>query len=65
MRRPAFIEIEGKRYFWRDILELRCQQLREWRQAEQPALFELIDDYCLASQRSADGRYSEPTLFER
>ena len=29
MTAPRFIEIDGKRYLWRDILELRKQQLKE------------------------------------
>ena len=28
MSGPKFIEIEGRRYLWRDILELRQQQRR-------------------------------------
>jgi hypothetical protein len=31
MARAAFIEIDGKRYLWRDILELRKQQLKDRR----------------------------------
>jgi hypothetical protein len=65
MSRPAFVEIDGKRYLWRDILEARRAQLAAARRAEQLALFELIGDSCPASQRRADGRYSEPMLFER
>ena len=64
MARVAFIEVDGKRYRWRDILELRKQQLKERRRAEQPALFELIEDSRAPSQRSAAGRYSEPMLFD-
>jgi hypothetical protein len=37
---------------------------RSCRRAEQPALFELIDDSRPPSQRTAGGRYSEPMLFE-
>jgi hypothetical protein len=29
MALPCFIEIDGRRYLWRDILELRKQQLKE------------------------------------
>jgi hypothetical protein len=64
MALPRFIEIDGRRYLWRDIVELRKQQLRERRRAEQPALFELIDDSRPPSQRTAAGRYSEPMLFD-
>lgn len=61
MRR--FVEIEGKRYLWRDILKLRREQRSEERQA-QLTLFELKTDRRPASQGSADGRYREPTLFK-
>ena len=33
--------------------------------AEQPPLFELLEDCRPASERSAAGRYSEPSLFSR
>ena len=65
MRRSAFVEIDGKRYRWRDILEARRAQLAAERGEQQPALFELIDDCRPASQRTATGRYSEPMLFEQ
>jgi hypothetical protein len=65
MSRRAFVEIDGKRYRWRDILEARRVQLAAERREQQPALFELIDDCRPASQRSAAGRYSEPMLFEQ
>ena len=61
MRR--FVEIDGRRYLWRDILQLRRQQREEERE-RQLALFELTDDRQPASQSSADGRYSEPALFK-
>jgi hypothetical protein len=62
MRRPAFIEIDGKLHCWRDLVDRRREQLRAYA-AAQPALFELIDDSCPRSQRTADGR--EPVLFDR
>ncbi len=61
MRR--FVEIEGKRYLWREILKLRREQRNEEQRA-QLVLFELKEDRRPASQSSADGRYSEPTLFK-
>jgi hypothetical protein len=62
---PRMIEIDGKRYLWRDIVQLRRAQLVAVRQAEQPALFELIEDCRPPSQCTAAGRYSEPMLFDR
>jgi hypothetical protein len=43
----------------------RRAQIAAVSRAEQLALFELIDDCRPASQRRADGRYSEPMLFEQ
>jgi hypothetical protein len=57
--------IEGRAYSWRAILELRREQLEAWKAArpEQPALFDLKDDRRPESERSAAGRYREPTLM--
>lgn len=60
MRR--FVEIDGRRYLWRDLLKLRREQ-KELGPEKQLTLFELQTDSRPASQASADGRYSEPTLF--
>ena len=58
-----FIEIDGKRYLWRDLLQLRREQKKAFAQAQQPALFELKDDRRPEADRSASGRYREPLLF--
>jgi hypothetical protein len=58
-----FLDIEGKRYSWRDILTMRREQKKAQRQP-QLTLFELRDDARPQSQATADGRYQEPTLFE-
>ena len=60
---PKSIEIDGKRYSWRDILKLRREQKKEARKA-QLLLFDLKTDVRPASQQSVDGRYQEPTLFK-
>jgi hypothetical protein len=57
-----YIDIGGKRYAWRDILELRRKQRRT--ALPQPTLFELKEDARPATQRNAAGRYAEPTLFD-
>jgi hypothetical protein len=57
------VEIDGKRYLWRDILKARKEQVKAARQP-QPALFELKDDSRPPSQTTAAGRFAEPTLFE-
>ncbi|MGH6817143.1 MAG: hypothetical protein ACREC1_00040 [Methylovirgula sp.] len=61
MRR--YIEIDGKRYLWRDILKLRREQ-RDVERKTQLVLFELQTDSRVASQKYADGRYREPILFK-
>jgi hypothetical protein len=58
-----FIEIDGKRYVWRSIVNLRRQQLEAFRKAHQPALFELKEDHQPATERTAASRYLEPSLF--
>jgi hypothetical protein len=59
----GFIDIDGKRHAWKDILRLRREQLEAQRREQQPTLFELRDDSRPASQQTAAGRYKEPTLF--
>jgi hypothetical protein len=59
------ILIDGRPHLWADILRQRREQLAASRHAGQPALFEPIDDHRPASQMTAAGRYSEPSLFER
>jgi hypothetical protein len=59
-----FIEIDGKRYAWKEILHLRREQSKTDRQTQQLTLFELRDDCRPASQQTADGRYQQPALFK-
>lgn len=61
MRR--YIEIDGKRHLWRDVLRLRREQKNTERR-NQLVLFEMKDDKRPVSQASADGRYREPMLFK-
>ena len=60
---PKFIVIDGKRFAWRDLLQRRREQLVAAAKVEQPFPFELKEDHGPASQRSAAGRYREPSLF--
>jgi hypothetical protein len=64
MRSSRFIEIDGKRYLWRDLLQLRREQKKAHVYAQQPVLFELKEDTRPVSQRTAAGRYLEPSLFQ-
>jgi hypothetical protein len=60
---PRFIVIDGKHHLWRDVLKLRREQVQAMANAKQPALFELIDDARPPAERTAAGRYLEPSLF--
>ena len=63
MTYPTFIEIDGKRVLWREIVQRCREQLKAAAKAVQPALFELKDDTRPACERTAARRYLEPTLF--
>jgi len=62
--KPSIIVIEGKYYRWRDILQLRREQLTVTTKAEQLALFaDLPPDSRPVHERTATGRYLQPSLF--
>jgi hypothetical protein len=65
MKRPDTIIIAGRAYSWRAILEARREQLAAWQAAQpkQQALFEAKEDRRPAAERTAAGRYREPTLL--
>ena len=65
MKAPDRITIEGRAYSWKALLELRRAQIEQWRTAQpkQPALFELKEDSRPEPERTAAGRYQEPTLL--
>jgi len=63
--KPDTIFIDGHAYSWQRICELRRQQLDAWKAAlaRQLALFEMKEDCRPAAERSAAGRYEEPTFL--
>ena len=65
MKAPDTIVIDGRPYSWKRLLELRREQLEAWKAAQprQPVLFELKDDTRPEAERTATGRYLEPTLL--
>ena len=65
MAKPDTLVIDGHAFSWQRICDLRRQQLeaRKVAQMNQPALFELKDDCRPATERTAAGRYAEPTFF--
>jgi hypothetical protein len=66
MRKPDTIIIDGHAFSWRRLCDLRRQQLAEWAEAHpaQPALFEVRDDARPITERTAAGRYFEPSLLD-
>jgi hypothetical protein len=66
MAKPDTIVIDGRGYSWQQLCELRRQQLeaRKAEQARQLALFELRDDCRPQAERTAAGRYLEPSLLD-
>ena len=62
MAAPKFIDIDGRRVAWRNLVQRR-RELLGAAKVEQPVLFELKEDCRPVSQRSAAGRYREPSLF--
>ena len=63
MARLQFIEIDGKRYLWRELLQLRSEQKKAYARAQKPTLFELKDDSRPITQRTVASRFQEPSLF--
>jgi hypothetical protein len=66
MTKPDTLLVDGHAFSWQRLVELRRQQLETWRaeQCRQPALFELKEDHRPTTERTAAGRYREPTLFD-
>lgn len=64
MPRPSTIVIDGKPYRWRDILQLRRDQLAAARKTEQLSFFaDLPNDTRPALERTASDRYQQPSLL--
>jgi hypothetical protein len=65
MSKPDTLIVDGHAFNWQRLCELRREQLEAWKasQPQQPVLFELKEDCRPAAERTADGRYREPTLF--
>jgi hypothetical protein len=64
MAAPKFIDIDGKRFLWRELLQRRRAQVVAAAKIEQPVLFEMKEDCRPETERTAARRYSEPSLFE-
>ncbi len=66
MAKPDTLLVDGHAFSWRRLCELRRQQIEAWAKTEerQPALFELRTDCRPHAERSADGRYRQPSLLD-
>ncbi len=65
MRKPDTIIIDGHAFSWQRLCEERRRQIELWRhhQQRQLTLFEVKHDCRPAQDKTAAGRYQEPTLF--
>lgn len=67
MAKPDTLIVDGRGLSWQRLCELRRRQLEAWRAAEaqQLTLFPLYEDSRPKAERTASGRFQEPTLFQR
>lgn len=63
MARPRFIELDGKKYAWKAVVEEYRKQAKAAARPEQPTLFELKIDARPLGERTAAQRFLEPNLF--
>ncbi|MGA2841717.1 MAG: hypothetical protein ABSG18_16340 [Steroidobacteraceae bacterium] len=66
MARPDILYVDGHAYSWRRLCDLRRQQMEAWAKVDppQPALFELKIDCRPRAERTAGGRYRQPSLLD-
>lgn len=66
MAKPDILIVDGHAFSWQRLSELRREQLEAWKKSEarQLALFELKTDCRPRAERTAAGRYREPSLLE-
>jgi hypothetical protein len=63
MSDSKFILVDGRHLLWADLVKERRRQKEARAKAKQPTLFEFIDDRRPPAERTAAGRYLEPSLF--
>jgi hypothetical protein len=63
--KPDTLIVDGHAFSWRRLAELRRYQLEAWKAGQygQLTLFELKEDCRPQAERTAAGRFREPTLF--
>ena len=65
MPRPITLVLDGKRYRWADLLRQRRAQRAAPQAAQLPLFADLPADRRPAHERTASGRYRQPSLFTR
>jgi hypothetical protein len=65
MAKPDIVLVDGHAFSWQRLCELGGNSLRQFKPPSlgDVALFELKDDCRPAAERTAAGRYAEPTFF--
>lgn len=63
-RRPKYVEIDGKKLLWKDVLTAYREQAKAVAIPQQPTLFEMREDRRPPGERSAAERYLSPSLFD-
>ena len=66
MRKPDILIIDGRAFSWRQLCQLRRQQLAAWEasQPHQPVLFEMVRDTRPPHECTVRERYLAPSLLE-
>ena len=65
MAKPDIVIVDGHALRWQRLIELRRQQLEAWKAEDfrQLTPFKLKDDCRPMAERTAAGRYREPTFW--
>lgn len=64
MARIRFVELDGKKYAWKAVVEEYRQQAKAAKTPEQPMLFESLHlDHKPLGERTAAERFEQPNLF--
>jgi hypothetical protein len=66
MAKPDVLIVDGHAFSWQRLCDLRRQQMEAGKKSEarQLALFELRTDCRPRAERTAAGRYREPSLLD-
>jgi hypothetical protein len=65
MPRLRYVEINGQKLIWKDVVAAYREQAKAAARPEQPMLFsDLKTDYRGPGERSASERYLSPSLFD-